>query len=250
MDKKTWAIVGVIVVAFMSLILINILSQSNINYDNYDLAHIIPADENTGNLPENIIGDPAAPVLIYEYGDYQCTACAPIAPYINQIVAEYDGQVAVVFRTDIMDYHQNGTAAASAANAAAIQGYWRPYKDLLFNNQNDWYYSDSTKRQEQFEQYFIEATNGNGNLEKFREDMRSKEVAQKITFDQKMSEQANIEWTPTFYLGGELLDQRDMKTEEFLNMLREKIDATLKEQGIEKKTKKTDNTSSTDKKSN
>lgn len=249
MDKKTWAVVGVIVIAFMSLILLNVLGQSSANYDSYDLEHIIPADENTGNLPENIIGNPGAPVLIYEYGDYQCTACAPIAPYINEIVAEYDDQVAVVFRTDIMDYHQNGTAAASAANAAAIQGYWVPYKDLLFNNQNDWYYSDSNRRQQQFEEYFMQASGGNGDLEKFRNDMRSKEVAQKITFDQKISERANIEWTPSFFIGGERLDQREMKTEDFLKLLREKIDAELKAQGIEKKTKKNNNSSNTNKKS-
>lgn len=249
MDKKTWAIVGVIAAVFIAIIMSSVLSQSSVDYSSYDLDHIIPADENTGNLPENIIGDPSAPVIIYEYGDYQCTACAPIAPYINEIVDEYDGQVAVVLRTYIMDYHQNGTAAASAANAAAIQGYWRPYKDLLFNKQNDWYYSDANQRQQQFEQYFLEASSGKGDLDKFREDMRSPAVSKKISFDQKIAERVDIEWTPTFYLSGELIDQREMKTEEFLQTLRDKIDAELKAQGIEKQTKKTDKATKSETKS-
>ena len=124
MDKKTWIIIGAIVAIFAGVIVTSILqNQSNTNYDQYDLATIIDANDDSGNLAENIDGDPNAPVIIYEYGDYQCTACAPINPYISEIIEEYDGKVAVVLRTYIMDYHQNGTAAASAANAAAIQGF-------------------------------------------------------------------------------------------------------------------------------
>ncbi len=249
MDKKTWIAIGVIITAFIGLLLFNIFGAKDaVDYSGYDLNSIIAADENSGFFPENVIGDPNAPVIIYEYGDYQCTACAPIAPYINELVSDYDGQVAVVLRTYIMDYHQNGTAAASAANATAKQGYWRPYKDLLFNNQNDWYYSDAKQRQAQFEQYFTEATEGKGDLEKFREDMQSKEVAKKIAFDHELSERADIEWTPTFYLGDERIDQRQMSTSDFLKQLREKIDNRLKELGIEKKSSKSNQNNKTEQK--
>ena len=113
-------------------------------------------------------------------------------PKINALVEEYDGKVAVVFRTEIMDYHQNGTAAASAALAAAKQGYWQEYKDLLFTNQNDWYYSDVQQRQSQFEEYFTKASGGKGDLAQFREDMGSKEVSQNISFDAGMADEKKI----------------------------------------------------------
>lgn len=220
-------IVG-IVLAFVALIAITQLqNKADIDYEAYDLNSVIAADENTGGLAENIDGDPEAPVLLYEYGDYQCTACAPMNPYINELLEEYDGKVAVVFRTYIMSYHDNGVAAASAANAAAIQGYWKEYKDLLYETQNDWYYAEGDERQQMFEQYFEQATDGKGDLEQFRQDMGSKEVAQKIKFDAALSERVGLEWTPSFYLDGELLDQRNITTSEFMDLLREKIDAKL-----------------------
>lgn len=226
-------IVG-IVLAFVALIAITQLqNKADIDYDAYDLNSVIVADENTGGLAENVDGDPEAPVLLYEYGDYQCTACAPMNPYINELLEEYDGKVAVVFRTYIMSYHDNGVAAASAANAAAIQGYWKEYKDLLYETQNDWYYAESDERQQMFEQYFEQATDGKGDLEQFRQDMGSKEVAQKIKFDAALSERVGLEWTPSFYLDGELLDQRNITTSEFMDLLREKIDAKLAELGEE-----------------
>ena len=220
-------IVG-IVLAFVALIAITQLqNKADIDYEAYDLNSVIAADENTGGLAENVDGDPEAPVLLYEYGDYQCTACAPMNPYINELLEEYDGKVAVVFRTYIMSYHDNGVAAASAANAAAIQGYWKEYKDLLYETQNDWYYAEGDERQQMFEQYFEQATDGKGDLEQFRQDMGSKEVAQKIKFDAALSERVGLEWTPSFYLDGELLDQRNITTSEFMDLLREKIDAKL-----------------------
>lgn len=226
-------IVG-IVLAFVALIAITQLqNKADIDYGAYDLNSVIAADENTGGLAENVDGDPDAPVLLYEYGDYQCTACAPMNPHINELLEEYDGKVAVVFRTYIMSYHDNGVAAASAANAAAIQGYWKEYKDLLYETQNDWYYAEGDERQQMFEQYFDQATDGKGDLEQFRQDMGSKEVAQKIKFDAALSERVGLEWTPSFYLDGELLDQRNITTSEFMDLLREKIDAKLAELGEE-----------------
>lgn len=226
-------IVG-IVLAFVALVAITQLqNKADVDYEAYDLNSVIAADENTGGLAENVDGDPDAPVLLYEYGDYQCTACAPMNPHINELLEEYDGKVAVVFRTYIMSYHDNGVAAASAANAAAIQGYWKEYKDLLYETQNDWYYAEGDERQQMFEQYFEQATDGKGDLGRFRQDMGSKEVAQKIKFDAALSERVGLEWTPSFYLDGELLDQRNITTSEFMDLLREKIDAKLAELGEE-----------------
>ena len=93
MDKKTGIIAGVLVAAFAILIGVSLWqnSQGPIDYTQYDLTDVIVADENSGNFAENIDGDPNAPVKIIEYGDYQCTACAPTNPYINQLIEECGG---------------------------------------------------------------------------------------------------------------------------------------------------------------
>lgn len=231
MDKKTWIIIGVLVLFFGALVGVSV-AQNSVSQAELLSVHA-PSAEN-GNFGEMIDGNPDAPVKIYEYGDYQCDACAPMNPYINEVVEEYDGKVAVVFRTMIMSYHQNGTAAASAALAAARQGYWKEYKDLLFENQNDWFYSSAEQRQTQFEEYFKTVTDGKGDMEKFLADMGSSEVAKKISFDANMSKAQRISFTPTFYVEGDFVDQRGKTREDFLNELRAKIDEKLAEQGLEK----------------
>lgn len=236
MDKKTGIIIGVLIASFVALIGVSIYQngRSTIDYDQYDLGAVLDANEESGEIGEMIVGNPDAPVKIFEYGDYQCTACAPMNPYVKKLVEEYGGKVAVVFRTYILSYHNNGTAAASAALAAAAQGYWSEYKDLLFTNQNDWYYSDAATRQEQFEQYFEQVSKGKGDLEQFRTDMNSEAVKKKIEFDRGVYEKVTAadgeddQWTPMFYIGGELIDQRSMSTDDFLKVLRNKIDAQLK----------------------
>lgn len=229
--QKTGIIVGALAVVLVGLIGITIWQKnSGDTAKNVELTQVIEASDESGNFPELIVGNPDAPVKIIEYGDYQCTACAPMNPYINELIDEYDGKVAVVFRTMIMSYHQNGTAAASAALAAYKQGYWKEYKDLLFKNQDDWYYSDSTERQKQFEEYLMTVSNNKADLEQFRKDMASEEVAKKISFDAKLSDRAKVEWTPYFMIDGELVSQKGLTTAEFISKLKDKIDSKLNEQ--------------------
>lgn len=236
MDKKTGIIIGVLGVAFCALIGISVWQNNTnkIDYSGYDHFAVNAADENSGGIGDLIDGNPDAPVKIYEYGDYQCDACAPMNPHINELIEEYDGKVAVVFRTTIMSYHQNGTAAAAAANAAALQGYWKEYKDTLFSNQNDWFYSTADERQPQFEEYFMIASNGKGDLAKFRSDMAAQEVQKKINFDEAMAAKTGIEYTPTFYIEDKLMDQRGKTTSNFMEEMRAEIDRRLEEKGIKK----------------
>lgn len=240
MDKKTWIIIGVLVIGVGTLLGISIAQgkAARADYSNYDHHSIVAADENTGGFAENIEGSADAPVIIYEYGDYQCTACAPANPYINSLLEEYGDKVALVFRTTIMSYHQNGTAAASAANAVAKQGYWKAYKDLLFANQNDWYYSEADQRQTQFEEYFMKVSGGKGDLAKFREDMASSDVQKKINFDEAMADKAGVQFTPYFLVEDTWVDQREIPMEEFLNKMRAEIDKRLEEKGIKVEKKK------------
>ncbi len=249
MDKKTWIILGALVVCFGALISISVMQgkSAKSNYNAYDASTIVAANEDNGFLAENIEGNPDAPVVMYQYGNYQCTACAPMNPYINDLVEEYGDNLAVVFRHTYLTGHSNATAAAAAANAAAIQGYWKEYKDLLFSNQSEWFYSEGQTRQDQLEQYFITASNGVGDLAKFREDMSSDAVQKKIDFDDAMASQIGADFTPCFYVEDTFVGQRkedndgqSITTEQFLDKLRAEINKRLEAKGIkvEKKTEK------------
>lgn len=241
MDKKNktiWIVIAAIVAVFGVVITLSVIQKNedkiiSVNADDYNLVEVIPASEASGNMPENIVGDPDAPVKIYEYADYQCEGCAAMNPYLNKLVEEYDGKVAVVYRGYVLSYHQNGTAAASAANAAALQGYWKPFKDQLFANQDDWFYASASERQPLFEKYFEDATDGKGDLAQFRKDMQSAKVAQKISFDRALAEKRGLEWTPYIWIEDERMEREEMGAK-FMENARAKIDAKLKALGIEK----------------
>lgn len=252
MNKKTGIIVGILLVAFAALVGVSVwqrnqgkdamhdyslteiteMAKQN-QYDQIDLNKIIAKSAASGNLPENVNGPEDAEVVIYEYGDYQCSYCAAMNPLINEMIKGYDGKVAVVLRTYVLSYHDNGVQAASAANAAAIQGYWKEMKDVLFTNQDVWFYSKPEKLQEQLEEYFMEASQNKGDLEKFRTDMESEAVKQKIAFDQGLGDKAEIGGTPWFYLDGKWIDNKDsegkgMQPSAYAKRMRELIDAKLK----------------------
>lgn len=245
MNKKTWIVLGVVVLVFAGLIGITILQSSQesdrqdiatydlddieeiyerIDYAKYDLDTVLNDNVDAGNLPENIKGDvKTAKVVIYEYADYQCSYCAAMNAYINQLVEDYGGKVAVVFRSYVLSYHDNGVAAASAANAAAIQGYWSEYKDLLFANQNDWFYSTGTELQDQLETYFLAASNNSGDIEKFRSDMASETVRQKVAFDLGAGEAVEIGGTPWFFLDGEWIENDNKTPAQYIQKIRDEI---------------------------
>lgn len=202
-------IIGVIMaVAFLgiaSFLVIDGINKST-NYDDYDFYSIIEPDVHNGNIGDNVKGDPNAPVLIFEYADYQCPGCASINPHVNAAIEKAEGRIAVVYRSFILPYHQNGTAAASAANAAALQGYYKAYADKLFSEQSEWEYASSSERTNLFAKYFMEVSNDEGDLEKFNADLASESVSKKNSFDMGIAKRIGVSGTPSFYIDGQLID--------------------------------------------
>ena len=86
---------------------------------------------------EHVYGDPAAPVTVVEYGDFECPYCAAAAPVLRQLVDESDGRVRLVFRNfPLPDVHPHALTAALAAEAAGAQGAYWPMHHLLFTKQD------------------------------------------------------------------------------------------------------------------
>ena len=198
-------VIGIIVVVLIAIAAFVVIDGNNkaTDFNNYDFYSIIEADSNNGNIGDHIKGNPEAPVLIYEYADYQCPGCASINPKVNKAIEESDGKLAVVYRNFLLSYHKNGTAAASAAEAANLQGYWKPYADKLFAEQAEWEYASATERSELFEKYFLEVTDGKGDLEQFKKDLASDRVSKKISFDMGIARRIDVPSTPAFYVDGQ-----------------------------------------------
>ncbi len=200
-----------------------------IDYSKYDVASIVPSNEFSGNFSENMKGNPKAHVVLYEYADYQCEHCAAMNPYLNAILEEYGDQVALVFRTYIMPYHTHGVITAAAANAAALQGYWAEFKDIVFANQNEWFYAKESEMLDYLDKYFTAASGGKGDLKQFHQDMQSEAVKQKIAFDMGISDKADLKWTPSVYVEDKFMNQKEIggTYDDFLQAIRDEIDARL-----------------------
>ena len=123
MDKRFWAILGVILVIFVGILAFNGNKKDD------------PATSNVA--PTNHIkGQNKAGITLVEYGDYQCPFCGQYYPVVKQVTAKYDEQIKFQFSNyPLQQVHNNAFAAARAAEAADQQGkFWEMY-DVLFVNQ-------------------------------------------------------------------------------------------------------------------
>jgi len=142
-------------------------------------------------------GDRNAKVVLIEYSDFECPACASYAPIVDRVVSELGNKIAFVYRNFPLPQHQNAYPAAHAAEAAGKQGKFWEMATLLFANQTSWENQSGTEPT--FETY---ANSLNLNLDKFKADFSSKEVADKVQNDY-LSGVASVTYTPTFFLNGE-----------------------------------------------
>lgn len=159
---------------------------------------------------EKVIGDPEnASVIVYEYADYGCSHCAEWNNVMNELYEKYDGKLVIVFRGYNLGF-KNGLAAARAATAADFQGYWKEYKDLLFKNQAEWLNADAGAVENIFVEYFNTASNGQGDADKFKSDMYSEEASARLAYEQEMGDKIKLSGTPTFRIGGETVEPKDV----------------------------------------
>lgn len=105
---------------------------ANANVTDADLARLVPAGTGYPTL-----GNPAAPVTVVEFVDYQCPFCQQAAPSVRRVVAALGDRVRLVLRDfPITELHPGATQSALAAHCVLEQGqdlYWR-YHDLLYSN--------------------------------------------------------------------------------------------------------------------
>lgn len=84
-------------------------------------------------LPSKGAKDPL--VAIVEFSDFECPFCSKLGAPLDQALKDYPDEVRVVFRHNPLNFHENAHLAAQASLAAASQGKFWEYHDVLFQNQ-------------------------------------------------------------------------------------------------------------------
>lgn len=151
-----------------------------------------------GAEPANAVGPVTAVVTLEEFGDFQCPPCGLLQPVLKTMKQEFGDKLRVIFREyPLVPTHPHALSAARAAEAAGLQGKFFEMHDLIFENQKAW--DKAFDARPIFEGY---AQKLGLDMEKYRRDVTSEVVAQRIFQDGKRANALGVQGTPTVYLNG------------------------------------------------
>jgi protein-disulfide isomerase len=151
-----------------------------------------------GAVPPHTKGPPTAPVTIEEFGDFECPPCALLHPVLKTMENEFGGRIRIIFREyPLVPNHQHALYAASAAEAAALQGKFWEMHHKLYENQKTWHEAFDVRPI--FDDY---AKQIGLDLERFKRDINSDGVARRITEDGKRGRSLNVKGTPSVFMNG------------------------------------------------
>jgi protein-disulfide isomerase len=86
---------------------------------------------------DHIRGQRSAPVMLVEYGDYECPHCGQAHPIVQELLAQAGDVVSLCYRNfPLSQIHPHAFRAAEAAEAAGAQGRFWEMHDTLFENQD------------------------------------------------------------------------------------------------------------------
>ena|SRR5438552_3263963 len=143
----------------------------------------------------------SSPVVLEEYGDYQCPPCGQLYPELKQIEHEYGDQVQIVFHHfPLAKIHKNALVAAHAAEAARNQNRFWEMHDRLYRNQKEWADQDDPRPI-----LLAYARQLNLNIDQFKQDMESNLVDQRISADIQRGASMGVTGTPTVFLDTHML---------------------------------------------
>src|SRR5688500_3343844 len=151
-----------------------------------------------GAVPPHTKGPATATVTIEEFGDFECPPCALLHPILKTMENEFEGRMRIIFREyPPVPNHQHALYAASAAEAAALQGKFWEMHHKLYENQKTWHEAFDVRPI--FDDY---AKQIGLDLERFKRDINSDGVARRITEDGKRGRSLGVKGTPPVLMNG------------------------------------------------
>lgn len=146
---------------------------------------------------DHIRGPLDAPVVIVEYGDYECPHCGRAYWVIKELLEESSDDIAFVFRNfPKVEQHPRAESVAEALEAAAAQGrFWEMH---------DWFY----EHQHQLEMVDLEhhAEALGLDIEQWKRDLRQRTYRDRVREDIESGLLSEVGSTPTFFVNGSRLD--------------------------------------------
>jgi protein-disulfide isomerase len=141
-------------------------------------------------------GPDQAPVTIVEFADFECPHCRQAVPLLDAVLHAHGGKVRLVYKSFTLPFHVHGEPAARAALAAGQQGKFWEMEHVLFERQDHLEDAD-------LERY---ARALRLDIARWKSDMDSVAVKDRIAHDHALGEDMKLKGTPTIYVNGRELD--------------------------------------------
>ncbi|MBP3036026.1 Na+/H+ antiporter NhaA [Arthrobacter sp. zg-ZUI100] len=137
-------------------------------------------------------GNPQAPLQLVEYGDFECPFCSRATGSIDELLEYFGPRLVYVWRhLPLTRVHPHAQEAARASEAADRQGAFREYGRLLFRHQDHLETDDLITYAEEL----------GLDVDRFRDDLQSGAVANRVADDALDAEFMDLSSTPTFFVG-------------------------------------------------
>ena len=173
-----------------------------------------------GAEPAHSLGPANAPVQLEEFGDYECPPCGMLHPILGEMRQEFGNRLRITFRNNPLATHQYARAAASAAEAAGIQGKFWEMHDRIYERQNSW--KTQFNPPAIFEGYASEI---GLDVERYKRDIGGALVAQRIFQDLQRGQSLGVGGTPTVFINGREVPFENLPAEKLRLVIMKEIQA-------------------------
>jgi protein-disulfide isomerase len=142
---------------------------------------------------DHIQGSFEAPIILVEYGDYECPICGAAYVTVKQLQQELGDRLGFVFRNfPLSQMHPHAKDAAQAAEAAGARSRFWEMHDILFESPDEISLEDIARHAQQLG---LDAARLLGEIE-------SGTYAARVQEDFRSGVRSGVNGTPTFFNNG------------------------------------------------
>jgi protein-disulfide isomerase len=144
---------------------------------------------------DHVLGNPNAPIKIFEFSDFQCPYCQKFHEVMHKVIEERGDEVAWVFKQFPIASHPLGMPGAMATECAGEQGKFWEMSDKIFDNFD-------TNTADSFAVYAEEL---GLNVDQYNSCVENEKYKEKIVNDYNLGAESGVRGTPSSFVNGQLL---------------------------------------------
>lgn len=171
---------------------------------------VVVSNEELSRVQGISVGREDAPVVIYEFADFQCPGCGDFATFTAPLVKERlvdTGRVRFVYYDFPLPQHQNAFLAARAARCANDQDRFWDYHDILYGRQARW---SLMANPTDFFEDLAEELGLDGDA--FGACLRSDRYQEEVTRSLQLGQMLGVRSTPTLFVNMKRIEQQTIPT--------------------------------------